>query len=383
MKPFSREDLQPLIDRPEELSVSIFMPTRKAGKETLQNPIRFKNLLRDAEERIQQGDFLRPLETKEFLKPAQQLLDDLPFWQHQEDGLALFFSRDVFRFYRVPVPFDELAVVNRHFHLKPLLRLLSGDGRFYVLSLTKKQVKLFESTRFHISEVALEGVPTSLSEVVGSEVDEEHLQGHTAGPAGRGERIQFHGQGGAEPNVKPELRRFFAAVDRGLRRILPGEVPLVLAGVEYLLPIYREASSHPRLVEQEVRQGAADLKVDELRENAWALVEPLFVKEQREALERYRELAGTGRTSDRVSEIVPAARDGRVEVLFVARGVRRWGAFDAENRRVDVHDAPGNGSLDLLDLAAVQALLRGGKVYVVEPGAPPVDEGMIAALYRY
>ena len=64
---------------------------RRAGVETLQNPVRCKNLLRQAEERLLAGG-LRPLQAQELLEPVQQLFADFDFWQHQNDGLALFLA---------------------------------------------------------------------------------------------------------------------------------------------------------------------------------------------------------------------------------------------------------------------------------------------------
>ncbi len=64
--------------------------------------------------------------------------------------------------------------------------------------------------------------------------------------------------------------------------------------------------------------------VDSLHERDFSLVAPLFERERLQAAARYRELAGTGRTSNRVTETVSAAIDGRVDVLFVAVGIRAW-----------------------------------------------------------
>lgn len=115
-------------------------------------------------------------------------MDDRPFWQHGSDGLAVFLARDLFRSYRLPIRFDELVAVSNRFHTKPLLPLLTGDGRFYVLALSQNDVRLFLCTKYSVSEVNLEGVPRSLEEAL--RYDEAgrplQLQAHTVG--GRGGR---------------------------------------------------------------------------------------------------------------------------------------------------------------------------------------------------
>jgi len=47
--------------------VSLYMPTHRAGRETEQDPIRYKNLLREAEERLM-ANGLRSPEVQEMLK---------------------------------------------------------------------------------------------------------------------------------------------------------------------------------------------------------------------------------------------------------------------------------------------------------------------------
>ncbi len=62
-----------------------------------------------------------------------------------------------------------------------------------------------------------------------------------------------------------------------------------------------------------------ELGLLELHARAWAVVEPRFLRAQREAAATYHQLAGTGLTSRDPREIVRAAKEGRVEILFAAR----------------------------------------------------------------
>lgn len=75
-----------------------------------------------------------------------------------------------------------------------------------------------------------------------------------------------------------------------------------------------------------------------------------------------------------------------MDTLFVARGVRVWGSYDVEKRKMkpqsDQKSSPKNGNEDLLNLAAVQAYLNGGKVFVVDPQEVP-DSKQAAAIFRY
>jgi hypothetical protein len=215
MELFPREELKALVKRREGPCVSIYMPTHRAFPETKQDPIRFKNLLRQAEERLKAVG-LRSPDAKKLLKPARALIKDGLFWQYQGDGLATFISSDGFYHYRLPLKFDELLVVTDRCHIKPLLSLIGLDGRFYILALSQNEVKFFQCTRHSVREVELKNVPRSLGEALKYDDPERQLQFHTRAPAAGGERAaMFHGQGVGKDDTKDNILRFFHLLARG------------------------------------------------------------------------------------------------------------------------------------------------------------------------
>jgi hypothetical protein len=118
------------------------MPTQRRGSEIEQNPIRYKNLVTDIENQLLDEGMRRP-EVQELIGPLkgfQQPADSqvIDFWRYQSDGLAVFRSPERFVSYRLPYAFDELAVVGDHFHVKPLIPLLSDNTRFCVLAIDSR-----------------------------------------------------------------------------------------------------------------------------------------------------------------------------------------------------------------------------------------------------
>jgi len=381
----NKDDLKVLTGRHEGLCVSIYMPTFRAGRETRQNPILFKNLMAKSEKLLEEGG-LRRNEIQNMLHPAQRLLHDSLYWQHQEDGLAVFISPEVFIDYRVPFRFPKLAMVNSRFHVKPLLSLFTGDGRFYILALSLHRARLFQGTRFNVGELDLENVPTSLSEALGYDNLQKHIQFHTGtGAGGMGGRrdAMFHGHGGGLDDAKDDILRYFQRVDEGLQEFFHDEAsPLVLAGVDYLLPLYREANSYPHLMEKSIPGNPDELSAQSLHQKTWEIVRPVFQQNRKEAEARFEELEGTGKATDSLDTLVPAAYQGRVAVLFVAVGVQRWGLFDPEADKLSLSEEFEMGKEDVLDYAAVQTLLNGGTVYAVDPENIP-GSSTAAAIFRY
>jgi len=363
--------------------VSLFMPTHRAGRETEQDPIRFKNLLREAEERLL-AKGLRSPEVREILKPAQRLLQEPGFWRHQSDGLAVFFTAEEFHSYRLPLPFEELVVISHRFHLKPLLPFFASDGHFYILALSQNQVRLLEGTRNTVDEIDLESMPQSITEALQYERFQKHAQFHTGTTSAQtGDRSgMFHGHDPSDED-KSRILRWFHKIDDELPNLLVGrQSPIVLAGVEYLFPLYKEANSYPHLVEEGIPGSPEELMPEELHAQAWPLVQPFFMQAQEQAAAQYRQLSSTGQTTTDVKEAVLAAHHGQVDLLFVALGVQVWGNFDPSTNTVHVHQAPEAGDEDLLDLAAIQSILNGGTVYAVELEQVP-EHTPLAAVFRY
>jgi len=383
MRIFTRDELRTLTETSQATCVSVYMPTHRVPTENQQDRTRLKNLLRQAQESLQAYG-LRPSEAESLLEPATRLLGAIPFWKDKRDGLALFISPGIFRQYQLPTSFEPLLVVAHRFHVKPLLAFLGGN-EFFVLALSQNAVRLFEGSPFGLSAIDdLEGVPKSLADALKYEELIKQLQFRTGIGVGgaRGERAaMFHGQEAAD--AKDRILRYFRQIDQGLRDLLrEAQAPLVLAGVEYLLPIYKEVNTYQHLLNGGITGNPEGLNPDELHRQAWALVQPFFRREQEQAAARYLQLAGTGRTSNDPQEIVPAAYHGRVEFLFVAVGRQQWGDYDPGANRVDLHPVAQPGSFDLLDLAATQTLLHGGAVYAVEPSEVP-DKARLSAVFRY
>ncbi|MFW6125933.1 MAG: hypothetical protein ACOC58_02390 [Chloroflexota bacterium] len=383
MTVLSRRELHQLIEHPRQPGISLYMPAERTG-DTQQNAIRLKNLLGEAESKLAatgaDGD-----EMKHLLDPLKALLADDVFWEHQADGFAAFSSRSLFRSYRLPIEVPELAVVSERFHIKPLISFLSHDALFYVLVVSQDDVRLLQCTRDSVREVTPESLPRSLADALRYDDPEKQLQFHTGTGAGKQDRsVMFHGHAVGKDDTKENISRFLHQVDRGIGEVLHEEqAPMVLAGVDYVRSVYREANTYGTLMGEGLEGNFDNVSATVLQQQAWERVIAPYVQGQlQDALSRYHESAGTGLATQDVEEIVVGAHDGRVGELFVAVGVQVWGSFQASRRAVCLHEEPEPGDEDLLDLAAAQTLVKGGRVYAVEPENIP-DGGAVAALFRY
>ena len=380
----TRDDLAQLLGNTDFPKVSITMPTRPTGPEAKQNPIRLGNLVAAAHEQLQARNAKNP---EKLLAPIEELVRDADFWAQPGGGLAVFASENLFWALHLPLTFTELAVVNDRFHIKQLLPYFDADQAFYLLAVSLNAVRVFRCTGHGSEQLEVPGMPRDKADAMRFEVYEKHLQfkGGAGLGATRGKmRVALHGMGThASDHEADELRRYFQAIDRTLAPVLRGrKAPLVLAGVAEYLPVYRRVNSYPHLVDAIVPGSPDRADVEVLRRKAMDILAPHFAARLQADRERLARLMGTGLASDQVAEVVPAAVYGRVEMLFVARGVRAWGRFDHASGQVEVRDAQKPGDQDLLDLAAAHALLGGATVHTLPPEDMP-GEALLAGVFRY
>jgi hypothetical protein len=363
--------------------ISIFLPTHRYGRETQQDPIRFKNLINDAENRLL-AKGLSQTEINNRLKPARDLLENLDFWDHSSDGLALFISSDKFEKYRLPITFDEVLVISSKFHLKPLLPFFTKDGHFYILSLSQNQIQLFEGTQHSVDEIKFEDSLPNMADAMKFDQFSNELQFHTGTSASKGGESagMFHGHHPKDDDKK-RLLQWFKKVDEAINSLMVNEKsPMVLAGVDYLIPIFKDANSYPYIVEKSISGNPEELSPKEIHEKAWSIVSTIFTDEELEAAEKYHQLKTKQLTANTIDEILFSAHHGRIEILFVALSEQIWGQYDLEKQQLQVHQKQEPGDHDLLNIAALQTMLNGGTVYAVELENVP-DDALMAATYRY
>lgn len=383
----TRETLRTLIDVEATPCVSIYLPTHKAGSDIEQDPIRLKNLLSDAEQQLADRGMRTP-DIQDLLAPMKDLISDREFWQHQSRGLALFGNPEHMKYYRLPTEFNEIVSVDDRFHIKPLLPLLSGNGRFYLLSLSQNSVCFYEGTRFRVGEIKLgDDTPTSLSEAMRFDEFESQLQFHTRSSPHSNTGAQFYGMSdaGDEAVIKENIKRFLRMVDNGIQKQMAHDkIPLILAGVEFMRGLFREVSQYDYILDEGVGGNPEHLSPEELHRQAWPLVEPHFQRTIEQAIDNYQQLSGNGdkRASSTLDNIVSGAYFQRVDTLFVQTGTQKWGTFDDEHNEVTCHEEKQSGDSDLVDFAAAHTILNGGVVYALEPDEMPGD-CEVCAIFRY
>jgi hypothetical protein len=384
MEILTTEQVRGLIAASTPPCVSIFMPTHRQGRDTRQDPVQLKNLLKSAEEQLEARG-MRPSDARELLEPGRLLLDDHHFWQHSNVGLVIYLAPDFFRAYRVPIELDDVCTVNDRFDVKPLLPLLESR-QFYIVAISDEHVRLLECTPRTWREVALpEDVALSLDEAVPGEKehkDRTEHRGRNSAPNPMAGGGSFHGiADNIQVWLQEDRRFFYRQVDDGVRRVVRDEkATVLLAAADPTAPAYYHVSEMKAVRETFIHGNPEHVTSEQLHKQACEILQDDWHKELIELQEQYGNALARQLASNDVREIVPAASMGRVGILFVSTENSHWGRVGENNEVIEGDD---EGHLeDLIDRAAVETLLTNGQLVVVPPDQVP-GNGELAAIYRY
>jgi hypothetical protein len=373
----SEKKIEELINKNGNELVTITMPTHKKGEEAKQDPIRFKNLLNQVAELIKEKG-KKEAEIEKFLHPAKELLEKPMFWSHLDKGLAVYLSEEGMDIHKLPYALEEQAYMNSHFLITPLLPMMSLDGTFCVLAVSRQNAKLLRCTRNEMEDITPEDVSTSVDDYL--EVDpEKQLQFHSGA---RGQKAVYFGHNANEEDKMIVVEQYFRELEKGVTKTLK-EIndPLVLIGLKENISLYKKINNYGRTVENEVMHNPDELSELDLKNKGWSIIKKHFLKDMYLSLGKFSEKGGD-KVSNNLSDIVEATVMGRSQTVFISRNEQKWGVYDTENQTVHYSAKPKNGDVELLNWLSITAHKNGSKVYMLPKEEMPM-KSTVAAEYRF
>lgn len=358
--------------------LSLYLPPPTGATHGEKTRIRAKNLLAHSE-RALRAEGVGVVATAELVDAARQLLDDALSSRRSGAGLAVFAGSGRAQSFRVPLRLPQMAVVGDSYALAPLLPLLSADDRFFMLTLSQDEIRLYEGNRNHLDRMPLEGLEIATWLTL-PRPRPAQVHAFVAGRGGSTTQAMFHGTSG-DGDGRARMLQHMRGVDQALRGVISDQdAPLVLAGVRNLQAVYRRANSHHNLLPEGIDGNPRDMRLDDLHRQSWAIIQTVRRRAESAGMLRYADLRGVGRTLDNVDDVCSATEQGRVEILFLAA--------DGDGSRHTVNEEPvtrrqdGGGLPERLDDAAIATVRHGGAVFVVPPNRMP-DRVPVAAVLRY
>ncbi len=377
----SLKDLKPLLSS-KGPCLSVFMQLSKTPRDTSAkaNPLEWRELMRSIEPQVQQSG----AEAREMFEAVSNWDAVIQGAEPQGESVAVFRSPEAFRVSWMSDPVISRAVFGPHFYIRPLLEQLTRGKTFYILALSQKDVRLLYCTMRTSEEVTLPPKTAANFDAWMDSAKPDHVMDNRSSPGpsvGSSKGVMF-GTSTDREDKNEYLTHFYGQIDHGLNERLRGKTePLVLAGVDYEIALYRSLNHYPHLAEESVEGAPNSLKSGEMHARAIDAILRCYEKKVDAELAEYNHKAGGG-ASNRLKEVVTAAHEGRVLTLLVSETLEATGRFDESTYTVKGRASGTTEDEDLVNDAAVQTILHAGQVYVA-PNSKMPNGAPAAAIYRF
>lgn len=360
----NRHDVQILQDARSYPSVTITMPTHRTSPDNRQDPIRLRNLITQAADRLRAECSARETESLE-----TRLTELAREFDHAYalDGLALFANREMARSYSLPFALKERVVVDESFATRDLVHALHRAQRYWTLVLSEKPTRLLEGSGDTLVEVSEAGFP----------MIHEGPGGEAPLPGGTGINTSAYRD--------DHHRQFFRRVDAGLRTVLTDDaLPVVLVGVDRYLAFFREVTGHEDAILTTVAGSHGRTSASALAKLVWPPVEEALAARRREVKSELARAVGAGKVASTIGEAWRFAREGRGALLLVEEGFHYPAVADPSGWLLSpAVDASAPGVLDdAVDEVIEVTLSKQGQV-VFLPDGELTDHQRIALILRY
>ncbi|MGE5395494.1 MAG: hypothetical protein ACM3P1_12190 [Candidatus Saccharibacteria bacterium] len=360
------------------------MPTHRVYPGKLQNPIRYKNLVKQLEESLLKKYSAESIQ--KYLRPMEALISDNDFWNHTMNGLAVFCSDGIFEVVGLHEPVNELAIVANTFHTKPLRQSIQAVDRYHVLAINQHDFHLYEGNRYSLNEVELEAeVPKTLVEALGDELTGRQSPVGSYGNTNRG-AANMHGQMGVrKEEMEKDAERFFRIISNIVEEKYskPTGYPMILAALPEHHHLFHKVSKNPYLLKEGIMVNPSSLTLEQLNAMAWKIIEPEYDQRMNKLINQFEQARSHGKGSDEIEDIAVAAVEGRIDTLLVEAD-RLIAVRIANITTGNIQESEMNNPKidDLLDDMSELVTKLGGEVMVLPPEKMPSESGL-AAIFRY
>lgn len=373
----TNKTISDLIAQQSSHLITLTMPAYSTGEETKKNKITFKNLIQKAEKMLEESG-LKPEDIQERLSEAKALLEQPLFWAHQDQGFAAYLDGSNLQTFKLPYPVKEQVYLKDHFLITPLLPMLALEGTFGILALSRKSLRLLHGTRHGMTDITPDGISRSEDQYL-EVTPEKQLQFHTGA---EGQNARFFGHGSGAEDKKVIVEQYFREVEKGITEKMNalGD-PLVLAGLEENLALYRSFQKYGRMLDESVTGNPDEMMADDLKDAGFEKIKGYFLKDLTQSLEAFSE-SPDGKVSNNMSDIIEATFHGRSDVIFLSTDESHFGKVDPESGAVHYAHEPGSEDIDLVNWLAIQGLKTGSSVFMLQKSEMPLHAN-VAARFRY
>lgn len=322
------EELLAMQKEKGKICVSIIVPTHRLSPERRVDKLEVERAINNAKE------LLKYRYTVSDITPLLQAIDELYEgidFIHNSDGVGLYISPNIKLAVQYPFPVEEKVMVEDNFELRDLLYKMNYANPYFVLLLTQKGVRLFESTWDDLNEIKDNNFP------------KEYVEEYLYNPPSRATSYAGHAQLQSVEKDKSMLEEirfkdFFRHADELLNDYLVGNTPLILLGVEKELSWFENISAHKKHIIDKIAGSYNYSNQTQLADITWPAMRLHLDNERVQLIKEFTEKMGEHLGISGIQEVWQAAKEGKAFKLLVEKDFRRPGFVNKDDEyRLHLH----------------------------------------------
>lgn len=344
-------------------SVTITMQTHRNFDAYEKDRLTLKNVFKEVKEKLLESYGWREIEQLlKYLEEAEDQYDPTT----NLDTVVFFISNIIFKEVKLPIMIEENNTsIGAHFDTKKLLRAMHQPEHYYVLALSRDEVRLVECYNDKpVKEIKNHDFPARNRIFMTSTV-ERYTMGHK----------------------NNYIREFFKTVDSSLQKQLHANpLPIVLAGVDRNVAFFKEIASKTDHFIGDLFGGFVTdqgIDVSEVAEKAFDVVQAHIRKEHEDFLNTIQAAESEHRLQQDLNTIYRSAVEGRIQTLFVEKDYYESGEIENHSIRIGSDAKESEHYVDDIVNTIVYYVLKYGGGVNFLPNGKLEKYGKIAARTKY
>ncbi|WP_169718976.1 hypothetical protein [Aequorivita capsosiphonis] len=353
--------LKELKDIRSENCITIIATTHRTKPDYLNDGLRVKNLIKEAEDRLLADTTKR--DAKGLVEKLNKLASEIDHSQNLE-SLMLFVNDKVAEYTRLPIKVEDRVVIDETFATRDLVRAMHLETHYYILVLSQEKIRLIEAMNDKIVQEFGKPFPF--------------------------ENTQFFSKNRAANAIASKqtslIAEYFNQADKKLNELRKGNpLPVLICGLEENHNEYMKvADKKPSIFNVFLDKNKINEPSHAIVEEAWAVVKDYVLKMNNERKEELRKAVGENKFLSDTNEIWNAISEGKIQTLFIEQGLFQPAVLK-ENEIVYVADKERNdtGVIDDIYDEMIEANMDfGGDVVFLPEGELSKFNGF-GAVTRY
>lgn len=310
------------------------------------------------------------------MNKLDKLFQQIDF-DHNEDGLGLYVSKNIQLIVSFPFPVKEKVVAGDSFQIRDVLYKENYSEPYYVLLLAENSAQLYHGSWTELEEIKDKNFPM------------EYEEEYSYDPPGRNMSFsgQFHIKSLEKDKSKlktTRYKRFFQNVDKLLNGFLVNDEPLIIAGADRLSALFESVSTHEKNIARKITGSYGSHSLKQLSDLVSMVIFGHLQYKRAELIEEFIRKYGQGLATSGIQDVWSTAMEGKAFKLLVEKDYHKQGFLDESRYHLSLRppQKPHTVLTDAVDDLIELVLKKDGKVFFVDNESLK-DYQRIALITRY